>query len=304
MGKKGILYDLQSIVQWIRRKAKDKIEGKEYIFTQEDFQDLSRIIHLGNTLMPKYGQKRWYRFLVDRGFFAPYGKEPVQSRVVPLNAKVKGGKNAVVPLQLMDELIERASFRIILDECLCRVGMECKNYPKDFGCLDLGEGARVLLKGGHGREVTVEEAKEHVRKAGELGLPAFLAHAIPEEQTMGIPKEQYHRFLEICFCCPCCCVAMSNLKYYSDLVKSHNMVSIGFVAKALPTCKGCFDCVNICAAGAIKIKGDKVWVNEDDCIGCGVCQHVCQHNAIRLIQISPLRDNLLDYFETLNLDLT
>jgi Fe-S-cluster-containing hydrogenase component 2 len=62
--------------------------------------------------------------------------------------------------------------------------------------------------------------------------------------------------------------------------------------------------VEVCPAGAIKVKGNKVWVNEDWCIGCGVCQEICPHHAIRLIQISTLRENLLDYFEGMNIDLS
>jgi len=304
MERKFVFEDLRQMGLWMRRKIKDRVEGREYVFTREDFNDLSRVIRVGNWMMPRFGHTRFYRFLVDRGFFAPYFREPVISRVVPLNAKVKTAPNSVVPLQLLDELIEKAGFRFIMDKCFCRQGMECQDYPIELGCLDLGEGARVLLKGPHGREVSLEEAKAHVRKAGELGLPAFLAHAIPENQLMGIPKEQNHKFLEACFCCPCCCVAMSNLKYYSPIVKKNNMVSIGFVAKALPTCQGCYECVTKCAAGAIKVKGDKVWVQEDLCIGCGICQHACPHHAIRLIQVSPLQENLLDYFNELKLDLS
>ncbi len=38
--------------------------------------------------------------------------------------------------------------------------------------------------------------------------------------------------------------------------------------------------------------------------GCGVCQHTCPHHAIRLTQILPLRENLLDYFKELKSDLS
>jgi len=97
---------------------------------------------------------------------------------------------------------------------------------------------------------------------------------------------------------------MSHIKYSSQFVRDTNFVSIGFVAKALPTCQGCYDCVSICPAGAIKIKGDKVWVSEDWCVGCGICQEACTHHAIRLVQVSSLRENLLDYFTGMELDLS
>ena len=55
---------------------------------------------------------------------------------------------------------------------------------------------------------------------------------------------------------------------------------------------------------AIKINGNKVWVKEDECIGCGICQYSCKHDAIHLVQIGKRMDNLMDYFGGLELDLS
>ncbi len=299
-----IIDDKRRLRQWMGRKLKDKITGGKYVFTPQDFFDVAKSLRYGNWLMPKLYQKSWYKKMLN-STFGPVKKPKVQSRVVPLHAEVSQSKNAIVPYQLVDDFIDKAGFIIILNECICRRGMECKDYPIDFGCIMLGEGSRVMLEAGHGKEATAKEAKAYARKGAEHGFAVFAAQAKAEEQMMGIPVDKRHQFIELCFCCPCCCIAMSNLKYYTPEVKKHNFVSVGFVAKALPDCKGCKDCVDACPAGAIRVNGNKVWVKEDDCIGCGVCQLKCKHDSIKLVQIGKPKGDLQEYFDGLiNLDIT
>ena len=160
------LNDLRHIGRWLGRKMGDRLQGREYVFTREDFLDLSKSIRYTNWLSPRVAHQKWYQKMME-GMFGPVENPKIRSRIIPLNAQVKKSKNAVLPQQLIDDFIDSAGFMIVLDECLCRKGMECKDYPVDFGCLMFGEGARTLLKGNHGRVVTAEEAKKHVREAAE-----------------------------------------------------------------------------------------------------------------------------------------
>ena len=299
----GYHEDLVSIFKWTGRKIKDLLLGRKYVFNRQDFLDLAKGIRFGNWLMTRYGYNKYYQMFLDSNF-GPVEKPKVRSRVIPISAEVKKSKNAILPYKLIDDFIDSAGFKMILDDCLCRRGMECKDYPIEFGCIMLGEGARVMLESGHGREVTSKEAKKHVREAEKHGLTPIAAHAKFEEQTMGVPRELRHKFIELCFCCPCCCIAMKNLKYYSPDIHKHNFINVGFVAKALPECKGCKKCVSACSAEAIKVNGNKVWVNEDKCIGCGVCQYACEFDAIKLVQIGKAKGALMDYFGGLELDLS
>ena len=303
MNKKNPLEEMVNFGKWAVNKIRDKLEGRPYTFTPDDFDRITGIVTFANWFMPRFGRFKWYQKLTDKTFFGMPEENRTQSKLVPLNAPVKKQANAVLPYQLLDEVIEKSGCRVIMNECWCRKAMGCTDYPIDFGCLNIGEGARVLAENGVAREVDAEEAKAHVRRAGELGLVAFAAHVVGEEKGMGVPDHLLDKFIEFCFCCPCCCLGLRNLKHFSP--NARNLITnIGFVAKALPTCKGCLDCVDICPMDAIRVKGDMVWVNEEDCIGCGLCQNACSHNAIRLVQVAPAREKLEDYFEGMNIDVS
>ncbi len=46
-------------------------------------------------------------------------------------------------------------------------------------------------------------------------------------------------------------------------------------------CRGCEECIEICASKAFEMKESKsVVVNTKECIGCGSCAEVCREKAI------------------------
>jgi ferredoxin len=46
-------------------------------------------------------------------------------------------------------------------------------------------------------------------------------------------------------------------------------------------CTGCQTCVEECSAGAISMEGNIAYINDDECIRCGVCHNVCTDEAVR-----------------------
>ena len=97
IGSQGLLYDLHSLGRYVKRKINEKRKGQDYVFTQEDFNDFSRMIHLWNWMTDRLKYNKIYRLLIDEGFFGPRRRPKVHSRVVPLNAKIKSAPGSVVP---------------------------------------------------------------------------------------------------------------------------------------------------------------------------------------------------------------
>jgi len=46
-------------------------------------------------------------------------------------------------------------------------------------------------------------------------------------------------------------------------------------------CTGCQTCVDECSVGVILMEEDIAFINEDECIRCGVCHDVCPEDAVR-----------------------
>lgn len=300
--------DFKNFGKYISKRIKFKIKKKTYTLGQDDFVGLGSLINLINWQAPLAGKKKWFQKLIEPSLVGKPGGDHIQAKVLPLNVKIKDIKKAIMPYKLIDELLDKSSFRLILHECMCRKAMNCKDYPHDFGCMFVGEGARYLMQSEFppGYSATIKEAKAHIRKAGELGLVPLGAYVPPEQTLFGVPHNLHNKFFEFCFCEPCCCVGLKNVGYLSAKARKVTKVleNVGFIAKALPDCRGCFKCVTVCPVRAINKNGTKVWVNEDVCVGCGLCQTACKFDGIQLVQIGSARGTLLDYFEGLNLDVS
>lgn len=224
------------------------------------------------------------------------------SIVMPLNVDITDeSRKVIVPMDMLKESLKNAEFIGGMDTCLCRSSNDCSDYPKDLGCLFLGEAGRTACNHGLGREFTYEEACARVDRAAELGLMAQGVWIEVEQILWGVRNDQMDSFLEICFCCPCCCVAMqlsSNLTE-QERIRFHPS---GWTAVPDRTqCIGCGACVTkgrACPADALTIAEDgKVAVNQEQCLGCGICTSRCPVGALKLKQTMPMRENLKEYFD-------
>lgn len=209
-------------------------------------------------------------------------------------------KRVTVPMDLVKRAIMEAKYIGGMKECLCRAGNDCKNYPHDLACLFLNMGGKVVVDHGMAVELTVEEAFARVDRAAELGLACQSLWVQVEQLIWGFENGQMDTFLEICFCCPCCCVGLNLSKNALPDIKEGFHPSGWTAVVNRDVCVGCKHCLDdYCPQDAIHYRASdgKMVVDQERCIGCGYCRARCPEGAIKIKQTMPMRAGVLDYFE-------
>ncbi|MFX1314954.1 MAG: DUF362 domain-containing protein [Promethearchaeota archaeon] len=201
-----------------------------------------------------------------------------QDKVINVGKELEGYSEYVLPSQVLEYFIKKANHHWIMNFCICRASMDCKDYPSSLGCLFLGN-AVLDINPQLGKLVTKEEALEHLKKCQEAGLVHMFGRNKLDAQWLGVKPGE--KLLSICNCCPCCC-----LWRISSIVNP----KIGFKVQRMPgvnvqvtdKCIGCGTCLKgVCFVDAIKLIDKHAFIS-DVCKGCGRCVSICPQNAIEL----------------------
>jgi ferredoxin len=217
--------------------------------------------------------------LVDHWFFR--GDEMYvlpRDQTIQINEELDSPQSMVLPSQILEHYINHTNHHWIMDFCICRDGDKCQDYPRELGCLFLGEPV-LGINSKLGRQVSREEALEHVRKCRDAGLVHTIGSNRIDSFWLGIhPTEE---LMTICNCCPCCCL----WGLVTDLTPTigDKLTSItGIEISVMDHCTGCGLCTDgVCFADAIRIIDGKAQISAA-CRGCGRCVEVCPDNAIIL----------------------
>ncbi len=222
-------------------------------------------------------------------------KNFTQGYIVNLNVDVSEEvKNVTLPIEYIRKAVKESSYRAIMHKCICRDGNHCSEYPIDLGCIFLGEGARVTEERGVARSVTIEEALLHVDRAAEYGLIGQCVWIEAEQYVWGVTDEDLYKFLEVCFCCPCCCAAIQFYTTVGRQIQSR-FQSVGWKASIDDHCDDCELCLQECKLKAIS-KIDSDYYVSDFCLGCGTCVSKCPKNAIKLKPLGETKETIEEYF--------
>lgn len=222
-----------------------------------------------------------------------------QSYALNINADLTdASQNVVLPIEMMKQLVRESDYRAIMDHCLCRSAYECKDFPDSLGCLFIGEGGKGIVKKGQGHEASIDEALTHIDRAAELGLIGQAMWIEVERLILGVKKNRdVARWLEICFCCPCCCGTFRMIKASGQQDVRDRFRSIGWTAQVdSATCTNCLKCAKLCPVDAISITNKKIAIDQNRCLGCGYCGAHCPSKAIKLELRKPLLNSVQDYF--------
>jgi Pyruvate/2-oxoacid:ferredoxin oxidoreductase delta subunit len=245
-----------------------------------------------------------YEFLMQ---VRPDKKKFTKGVLLNLNeALTDKSEGVIMPVDLMKKAIRETSYIAIMNRCICRDAQDCSTYPKDHGCIFIGNGARVLEERSIGRKATVEEALAHIDRGVELGLIGQSLWIEMEQYIWGMKEEDMHRFLEICFCCPCCCTALKLAKNASDIMRKR-FISVGWKAvvkdRSKTTCGNCQVCTDACPVEAISNNSGYTYINMEKCAGCGICASKCPKENIKLELIEETKEDIKEYFHELDLEL-
>ncbi len=95
------------------------------------------------------------------------------------------------------------------------------------------------------------------------------------------PGNTYEPFC-ICLCCGCCCGVLTTAKRFP---KPAELFATNYFAEIEnDNCVGCGICLKRCQIDAIKIENKKAVIDLDKCIGCGLCVTKCPTKALKLIK--------------------
>jgi UDP-glucose 4-epimerase len=210
-----------------------------------------------------------------RPFFDMLDTEAI---IIPVHEAVRGGENVVLPYPLLASILKQAGARFLMNECLCRRGENCQTYPRDLGCLFLGE-AVTEINPAQGRLVDTEEALARVQRAMNLGLVPLVVHSTFDAWSLGIP---YRRMLGVCFCCDCCCAVRQGLRLGPPAFWKTVTRLPGLTLEVGEACVSCGACADVCYVHAVALDNGRASIDLEQCKGCGRCVAVCPTRAISL----------------------
>jgi Pyruvate/2-oxoacid:ferredoxin oxidoreductase delta subunit len=187
-------------------------------------------------------------------------------------------EDVVLPSQVVEYFIENARYHWIMDFCICRDGDDCQSFPKEYGCIFLGEAVQQINTK-VGRLVSKNEALAHAQRCRNAGLVHMIGRNKLDSVWLGVTPSE--NLLTICNCCPCCCL-WKIIPFVTPRISDKVVKMPGVQVTVNDLCIGCEDCTQgICFVDSIYIDNGRAVIGEE-CRGCGRCVDICPIEAIEI----------------------
>jgi Pyruvate/2-oxoacid:ferredoxin oxidoreductase delta subunit/predicted transcriptional regulator len=220
------------------------------------------------------------KFFEKEGYYKSWEtsyKGTPRTRILTVSEKIEPEKD-IIPIEEVYNIIDmNESFALIPCPCRERAELEgvrkCKDKYPIHNCMMLGNMADAVSNLGDPiiKLISKEEAKEITRKASEIGLVHTTDNYSGQSSI-------------ICACCECCCGLLAGLTR-EGLHNPKAIAKANYVANVDETaCAACETCLDRCKFGAIQV-GDIAIINEEICMGCGLCAVTCPNEAISMKRI-------------------
>lgn len=241
------------------------------------------MMRVGNQYDQKLLAELFYQYLnVEEDFVKALFATETQIGRAFVNERALPPENTlhVLDYERASQVVETAS-HIGIGTCYCRhklshFGRNCE-APMEI-CMTFNSTAGSLIKHGIARRVDKAECRDLLAQARDRNLVQF-------------GENVRERVSFICNCCGCCCEAMLAAKRFAILQPISTTNFLPSIAG--DKCSGCMKCADVCPVEAMGMvsagdprhhKRKKAKVNEEICLGCGVCERVCAKQAIALKQ--------------------
>ncbi len=252
------------------REEKEVLE----LFTEE-YEKYYNQGHVVNTVSSSYP---FMRVFVDEKVI----KDTIErgkGTSIEVDQEVEQYKNKILHFEQVKNLVEKAR-RISVMDCACRTHMKLHNegvpvndYPINV-CMSFNVFADYCIENGFGREMSKEETLKTLTEAAKAGL-VHTTQNMTEKTTF------------ICNCDRDCCVMLRGIRQFNDpnIVATSNFIP----EYDRDSCIFCLKCIELCPMNIIELVDDgsedqRISINLDRCIGCGVCAFNCPEEALTMVK--------------------
>ncbi|MFN2280626.1 MAG: 4Fe-4S dicluster domain-containing protein [Anaerolineales bacterium] len=190
-----------------------------------------------------------------------------QPRLIQVNEDIDI-PNQVLPLDVISEMMKSVDL-IAVSNCYCRSAKQVVGDPCDHPletCFYFDELAQMKLQTDYARELDYQEAMEILYECEAQGLVHNVSNCEGKIQTL-------------CNCCECSCAV---LKAWSRGMRNTTSPSRYLIHLDPERCTLEKDCLEACPVSALQVIDEELRIDEEVCLGCGLCIPSCPQGALSL----------------------